>query len=254
MIDRSTDIRSALRKRQGGFLLNPHRFGGGGGGGGDPHWADVQFLLKMDGTDGATTFTDSGPIGYTWTRNESPVLTTAQQRFGSASADFRRTGWYSLADAALAPGLDDFTFECWLRWNSASSGSQWGAFQLFTPTAAPAPTNTNIAVFGNTGYGVYVFGSFVAVSGADVPLSTWVHTAWARHTDGGVRTLRFFTDGVERYSVLNDTNITNTGMNIGAYYSSGFKGDVWMDEVRYTKGVARYTSAFTAPTEEFPTS
>ncbi len=33
MIDRSTDIRAALRRRQGGFLLNPFRFGGGGGGG-----------------------------------------------------------------------------------------------------------------------------------------------------------------------------------------------------------------------------
>lgn len=32
MILRSTDIRSALRSRQRGFLLNPYRFGGGGGG------------------------------------------------------------------------------------------------------------------------------------------------------------------------------------------------------------------------------
>lgn len=31
MILRSTDIRSALRSRQRGFLLNPYRFGGGGG-------------------------------------------------------------------------------------------------------------------------------------------------------------------------------------------------------------------------------
>lgn len=34
-IDRSTDVRAALRSRQRGFLLNPFRFGAGGGGGGD---------------------------------------------------------------------------------------------------------------------------------------------------------------------------------------------------------------------------
>lgn len=38
MISRSTDVRSALRSRQRGFLLNPARFGGGGGGGGSLLW------------------------------------------------------------------------------------------------------------------------------------------------------------------------------------------------------------------------
>lgn len=34
MIDRSTNVRRALRQRQRGFIINPFRFGGGGGGGG----------------------------------------------------------------------------------------------------------------------------------------------------------------------------------------------------------------------------
>jgi hypothetical protein len=251
MIARSTDIRSALRSRQRGFLLNPSRFSVGGGGGGDPHWANVQVLLKMNGADASTTFTDSSSFARTFTRTGTPAITTAQSKFGGASGSFLRTGIVSNAHADYAPGTGDFTLEGWMRWNTNSGSSQYGILQCFTPSAGLAASNSNLAIFADASsrFGLYVASGYAATA-ESIPTSTWQHFAWVR----GSGVLKFYVQGVAVYSAANTTNITNTGLNFGGYYTSDYYGDAWLDEIRYTKGVARYTAAFTPPTAEFPTS
>jgi hypothetical protein len=61
-----------------------------------------------------------------------------------------------------------------------------------------------------------------------------------------------YLDGVLEISQTYTTAITPTGLTIGMYsdgVSSPFNG--YIDELRITKGVARYTSDFTPPTAEF---
>ena len=73
----------------------------------------------MNGTNGSTTITDSGYSGHTMACHGNAKLTTAQKKFGTASAIFDGSGDYiTSADSAdwdLAAG--NFTFSFWVRFN-----------------------------------------------------------------------------------------------------------------------------------------
>lgn len=233
--------------KQRGFLLNPSRFNaGGGGGGGDPFWNNVKLLLKMGGTEGSTTFTDLSPLGNILTRVSSPIITTAFSVEGGSSGKFTRLGYINAINAAFAPGTADFTIEAYVRHQSNSGANQFGAFQFFTVGPAPVQNQNNIAVLDNTGqtWGFYRGGGFQSTALAIVN-NVWNHVAFSRNGS----TLRFFVDGVLVTTLTNTFNFTGTGLSIGSYWSSAFNFDGWIDLVRLTVGVGRYTSNFTPPTD-----
>ncbi|MGE3429317.1 MAG: phage tail protein, partial [Hyphomicrobiaceae bacterium] len=60
------------------------------GAGEDEYWNNVIALLHMDGTNGSTTFTDQK--GHTFTATGNAQISTAQSKFGGASALFDGTG------------------------------------------------------------------------------------------------------------------------------------------------------------------
>ena len=84
-------------------------------------------------------------------------------------------------------------------------------------------------------------------------LNQWYHLAATRDSSNDVR---LFIDGTQQGAVVNSTanlrhnsNVFHIG-NIGPNTTRPFKGG-YMDEIRITKGVARYTSNFTVPTKAF---
>jgi hypothetical protein len=68
--------------------------------------------------------------------------------------------------------------------------------------------------------------------------------------------LRLFRDGVQVGSNATDTtNWVSTGAagaRIGANFSGAQTFFGYIDDLRITKGIARYTTTFTPPTEAFP--
>lgn len=251
MIDRSTDITAALRSRQRGFLLNPFRFGGSGGGG-DPHYSNVSLLLHMDGADGSTTFTDSSPTPKTVTSYADAQISTTQSKFGGSSLRLDGTdGYLSIpSDAGFAFGTGDFTVEFWVNLDVNN------VYQMMFYTG---PYNTSqLAVrVSDTGKLQTFIGngtdSYGVVSGATtVTTSDWHHIAVA--SASGV--IKSFLDGVQQSSKANATSITSTtAAYIGAQVVSGSPAGFpagYIDEMRVTKGVARYTADFTPPTAPFP--
>lgn len=117
-IDRSTDVRAALRSRQRGFLLNPFRFGGGGGSPSFPSSGLVSYY-KLDsnsndslgannGSDTSISYANAGRIGncatfsgssrITLTSGAPPTNTSVSLWFmrGNASAGEQLLyGWYA---------------------------------------------------------------------------------------------------------------------------------------------------------------
>ena len=92
------------------MLINPYRFAVV-----DPHWSNVVALLHLDGANGSATFTDQK--GHTFTAGGSATLSTAQQKFGSASLVLNGSTQYitSATSADWEMGSGDFTIEMWVR-------------------------------------------------------------------------------------------------------------------------------------------
>jgi hypothetical protein len=212
---------------------------------GDPNWGNVQLLLRMNGTNGSTTFTDSSTTGHTITANGNAQISTAQSKFGGASCLFDGTGDYlsTATLSSLSPGTSAFTIEFWVRWVDVTGPqtpfSFAGAFDISKNNA-----NT-FQIAGLMTPGV-AFNSTTAFVN-----NQWYHIAVCR----GIGTARLYVDGVLEASASGtnlDISLTNVyvGRNLNpTYYFNGY-----IDDLRLTIGVDRYTANFTPPTAQFPNS
>ena len=84
----------------------------------------------------------------------------------------------------------------------------------------------------------------------DATQNVWTHLAVTR--TGG--TTRLWVNGVQATSVADTTNYSSVQVNIGVWWGGGYSFAGYVDDIRLTVGVARYTSAFTPPTEAHPTT
>lgn len=226
---------------------------GGAGGGGDPNFASVVSLLHFDGTNGSTTFTDVK--GKTWTANGNAQITTAQSKFGGASGSFDGTGDYIITPNTtdFDFGTGNFTAEAWVRLNVNNS------LGYIFSRGNGAGTNGGFAMAVNaTGKLMLVHQGIAFQTAGATTLATgqWYHLAICRSGTN----VRLFVDGTQDASATNSTNYTASGStpttigsnfdrNVANQFLNGF-----IDDLRITKGVARYTANFTPPTAPFPDS
>lgn len=230
----------------GGLGRPVKRPAAGGGGATDPYWSSVVSLLHFDGADGSTTFTDQ--TGKVWSGiGSSAQIDTAQSKFGGSALEVPTGGDY-IRRACTADdnfGTGDFTIEFFRRF--AATGRKY-TFEINGNDAAIiiTPSSGLLEVYGP--------GSYVINAGT-TPFSTgtWYHLALAREGN----TWRFFRDGVLYQSATDSRSWgTSTGFVTisGGAGSSALAGTGHWDEVRITKGVARYTAGFTVPSAAFPDS
>lgn len=240
-----TDREIRIYRRDTGELLGKTRSSGGDDG--DPHFDKVSLLLHMDGADGSTVFTDSSAAPKTLARYGNPRIVTAQSKWGGASAYF--DGNYSKLEVPsnpeLAFGTGDFTVECLVFSLPATGGGVdfdkliFGGFQadpdficfLGSSNLAPALWN----------------GSIAPVSQIVVPPNTWTHVAWCRAS--GV--LRIFVNGQKGIEASMPTQFNQSSNYIGGEVNTRFLNG-YIDDLRITKGVARYTANFSPPSARFP--
>jgi hypothetical protein len=230
-----------------GMIINPYAFAVAAT---DPDFASVVALLHFDGTNGSTTFTDE--IGNFWVVGlSSPDLDTSNKAFGSASfkvdyvnsssSDAIRTA----SSASLRLGTSDFTMEGFFDpdvpvgsigiWYNLGENTSDGLAFGVTPTTV---------WWRNTGGDL----------SATVTVNAWDHVAWVR--EGTAR--RIYVNGVLAASdaggSFNNSSAADVFIgNVSSNHDFGFLGHI--DEVRITKGVARYSgSSFTPPSSAFPNS
>ena len=212
----------------------------GGASGGDPNFASVVLLMHCDGTDGSTTFTDHSGSAKTLTANGNAQIDTAQSQFGGASALFDGTGDYVSAAAStdFEFGSGDFTIEFFLRLTGPDN------FSIFYTEDG----NTSLH-FDASRWVWRANNTNVFVTTDDPNLNQWYHIALVRN---GTTTTLYRDASAEASGTSVDCANSNSAIRIGTGYQS-LNGHI--DELRITKGVARYTSAgFTVPTAAFPNS
>jgi len=220
----------------------------------DPYFASVSLLLKGEGANGSTTITDSSANAFTVTASGDAQISTAQSKFGGASLAFGGSGDYlSVSDSsAFNMGTDNFTVEAWFYPRSPTG------VDIILSTADPTDyEGFNLGRVGSAFYfsadaaGTGQPWSFEFVAGS-FSVNTWNHIAGVR--SGDVFTL--YGNGVSLASgnypitLRNNNNILRVGgRTVLSQYFDGY-----VDEVRITKGIARYTANFTPPTQPFPIS
>ena len=229
----------------------------------DPNFSSVVLLLHFNGANNSTTITDSSSKNLTATAYNSAVISTGASKFGGSSLYMTRNyldGVDVAATTELNFGTGDFTFEYWYLFVSRENFNYCRVFG-HTTTAETSGT-FRIRMAADTSGG-NVLGEHIlcaANSGSARVVGTrqsvidgaWHHIAFCRSGS----TIYCFRDGVLKESATNTTDYSygsTGGLRIGSR-SVGVNdfSNVYIDDVRVTKGVARYTATFTAPTAQFP--
>lgn len=226
---------------------------------GDPFFDDVELLMHFDGVDGGDSgaaFIDSSKNAFTFSKGGaagSPVLSDSDPKFGPTSCETIAGSdglVYTTQTTAFDFGTGDFTVEWWMK-----------------PLIPDAEVTFLGSLGGVTGFGsvcwdiginnlqaqMRVFGTpgLTLVSSSILQVGVWSHIAFVR--EGGF--LRCYIDGV--LNVTNSTidiiNPSDTQLTLGISDVFILGESVAYDEVRVTKGVARYTGpSFDVPTDPFP--
>ena len=215
----------------------------------DPYWNNVVLAMHMDDT-GLTDLK-----GHVVTLKGNVARSATQSKFGGYSAYFDGTGDFltTPASADFAFGSGDFTIEAWIyptnssteqgvvtRWSTAATTNEAFFFGI-------RPGGVLVLLLSSTGQ--YQPANDIATPTGAVTYNAWNHIACCR--SGGniymyvngllVKTTTF------SGSVYASTLATSVGASVNA--ATPFFG--YIDDLRITKGVARYTENFTAPNEAF---
>jgi len=216
-------------------------------------------LTAISGTSVLLNFTNAGMYDATTKSNLTGFGTaqasTTQAKWSPTSAYFNGSSSYLYAqpNTAFAFGTGDFTVEGWVYFNSTSP-----AISALCQSDAIGTSTGDKWWFGYSG-GSLVF----ACHGAGTPYvttpftpstGTWYYITATRSSG----TMYLFVNGVSGSvtsgnGTLNGRNLSQNGLAIGGistpYYLNGY-----VQDLRLTKGVARYTTTFTPPTAALPTS
>jgi len=213
----------------------------------------TKLLIHSDTTDTSTTFVDSSDNVHTVTAYGNAHHEVDQSKFGATSMHFDGSG-----DGLSVPisddfnfGSGDFTYEAWVYPTSFQGQSYTAIINNFRDDES---SNGWSLLFYSTGYvHVNVDGTHNNSTNA-VPLNEWSHVAAVRNG----RYLKRYINGVDAGNDLDLNgvtvgNVTAQGPNIGnagsEYSNRDFQG--YIDEVRISKGIARWTDDFVPPNKPY---
>jgi hypothetical protein len=213
-------------------------------------------LLHMNGANNSTTFTDES--GKTWTPYGDAKIVTAQSKFGGASGYFDGNGDYiDTPDSAdFDVGAGEFTIDLFIKKNADGIDEYLYGQNDSAGTAANSSIEVKISGL-NKLYSYYIWGSgasdYVELisTGTITVAGGWTHIALVRSGNSITQYINGSANGT--------ANVTGKTCNNSAYkFSIGRTGEFasqyfngWIDEFRFSKGVARWTTNFTPPNAEY---
>jgi len=210
------------------------------------------LMISGEGADASTSVIDE--CGKVVTVNGGAQIDTAQFKFGQSSILFDGSGDYlTLADSADWDfGSGDFTIDFWVRFNSF----QASGYQMLVTRWTAAKISWIVLHYNTISDRWLHFGySTNGSSGSyfnwnwDPALNTWYHVTIVRNGND----CKGFVNGVQVGSTGDLSGVTMFSTDTGIYIgqstdlTSGFELNGWLDDIRISKGIARWTSAFTPP-------
>lgn len=213
----------------------------------DPYFDQVSLLLKTNGA-----ITDQSSNSRSLTLRGDVTQSSVQTKYANRSIYFDGTGdGIDVFDIPLI-GTQQFTIEFWMypdnpsgTWQTLVSNEYNAAncFRLYK-------TDISTELSWYNGLGV-----LISTSGAGLA-SQWHHIAVCRDS---TNTTRVFVDGNIVGSASDTTNygvLASSPVSIGlgntTYEVSEYPYEGYMEDLRITIGVARYTADFTPPSKPLP--
>lgn len=207
----------------------------------------TKLLIHADEASGSTTLVDSSASGHSITAMGAAATTSAVTKFNNTLALSNAGDYLSVADSDdFDFGGGNFTIDFFYNYNT---GSSFGS--IFSRTAGPgyspafvingAGANVMTAIsFANNNWDVYL-------SLGATEVGVWHHYAIVRN--GSI--FYGFRDGILTSTYSNGSIIPDKAAPavIGYYAGDTLRGH--LDEFRLSKGIARWTSNFTPPTDEY---
>ena len=220
----------------------------------DPYASNVELLLAFDKSDvtGSNCFFDYSQRKSIIIKNGNATLSTVQKKYGDTSLYLDGSGSYltSLNNPVFAVGSNDFTVELWTYMTSLPSAyKRWLSYCKPSPAVAADESFLFEMDTTNKLLGAVVIGTtyYTITDPSAITINTWIH--WALRA-GTVLTM--YRNGVSVGTVAIPTGaVTDSSTHqlyIGRFptvAARDFAG--YMDDIRLTKGVARYTTTFTPP-------
>ena len=219
----------------------------------DEHWSKVVSLLHFDGPDGSTAIIDQ--TGRTWTATGAVEIGESKGGFGGSALFGGSNGYIETPiHDDLRFGGDDFTIELFFRPITLATANQYRGIignrrnsGTFAFTLYQNQNNTGIS---------FRFANGAVILGDPRPLVSgeWYHVAatragdaWRLFVNGELVSIQFNTISIPSVTASVNLGRLDDDKSTTPY---AFHGN--MDEVRITKGVARYTETFTPPDKPFP--
>lgn len=213
-------------------------------------------LTAIANTSLLLNFTNGGVFDGTTNNNLTTIgdakVSTTESKFAPTSVFFDGTGDHlSMPDSnELEFGSGDFTIEGWIYISSYVNSSAILAkgADISAPYLIFIGASNEIAFYSSSNGSAWNVADLRFAT--NPATNTWHYIAVTRSGN----TYRTFFNGVQANSVTVSGALFNNTSNlfVGKYASTSFNG--YMQDIRITKGVARYTAGFTPPTEPFPTN
>jgi len=208
---------------------------------------NLTIWLHMNGTNGSTTFL--GEKGVAWTNGGAAYISTNRYKYGGASGAFTG-GANSYISAATNPAFNfstnDFTIELWVNTTTIDNNND----HVISKTRNQRDRGWGLDCGGNDNNWGFWMGNNSrgqVFFNAPIPSKTWTHLTIERRSG----TIYLYINGnLTNSSTGFNTNYDVTepvwiGRQAGEYYN-GF-----VDELRITNNLARWTSNFTPPQREY---
>lgn len=213
----------------------------------DQYWNNVVLAMPMEGENNSTIFTDISNSSHTVTAFGNAHISTGQSKFGTSSVYFDGNGDYlqipNSTDFSFGSG--NFAIDMWVKLPAGFSYfygtliSQW----------IDSDTYFNIDI-SDSGFGLGVYYASNYFFGAGINYthtSDWLHIAFVR--DG--QTFIFFINGTSAWTITKTASWPSINAPVWIGRGGDYHFNGYIDDLRITKGVARYTTNFTPPTTSF---